>query len=127
MNTDEVMHATFSLRLCHVTPLIPPPIHRWVHDFNDYWLRGHRTIEVLRDLPLPALHSAITTAEGVVDAAVIQEAKILLATQPLHAAMERRDVAGLRTAIAIAEGEAGADGVIIEVSGANDRVKTLYI
>ena len=71
--------------------------------------------------PLSALKSAIATAEaeGVVDAAVIQEAKVLLATQPLRAAMERRDVAGLRTAIAVAEAEAEADGAIIEVNRAN--------
>ena len=61
---------------------------------------------------------ATAEAEGVVDATVIQEAKILLATQSLRAAMERRDVVGLRTAIAVAEGEAGADGAIIEVSRA---------
>ena len=71
--------------------------------------------------PLSALKSAIATAEaeGVVDATVIQEAKVLLATQPLRAAMERRDVSGLRTAIIVAKGEAGADGAIIEVSGAS--------
>ena len=98
---------------------IPPPIHRWVHDFNDDKPLGHRRIEVLRDLPLAALQSAIATAEaeGMVDATVIQEAKILLATQPLRAAMERRDVAGLRVAIAVADGEAEADRAIIEVSG----------
>ena len=73
--------------------------------------------------PLSALKLAIATAEaeGVVDAAVIQEAKVLLATQPLRAAMERRDVAGLRTAITVAEGEVEADLAVIEVSGAHHR------
>ena len=73
--------------------------------------------------PLPALKSAIATAEGegVVDVEVIREAKVLLATQPLCAAMERRDVAGLRAAITVAEGEAEADLAVIEVSGAHHR------
>ena len=70
--------------------------------------------------PLSALKLAIARAEaeGVVDVTVIQEAKVLLATQPLCAAMERHDVVGLRTAIAVAEGEEEADRAIIEVSGA---------
>ena len=79
---------------------------------------------------LSALKSAIATAEaeGVVDATVIQEAKVLLATQPLRAAMERqRDVAGLRAAITVAEGEAEAGAAVIEVRGAHRRDQTLYI
>ena len=73
--------------------------------------------------PLLVLKSAIATAEGegVVDVEVIREAKVLLATQPLCAAMERRDVAGLRAAITVAEGEAEADLAVIEVSGAHHR------
>ena len=67
---------------------------------------------------LVQLQIAMLTAEKeTVDATVIQEAKVLLATQPLRAAMERRDVAGLRTAIAVAEGEAEVDEAMIKVSG----------
>ena len=47
--------------------------------------------------------------------AVIQEAKVLLATQSLRAAMERRDVAELRAAIVAAEGEAEVDVALVEV------------
>ena len=61
-----------------------------------------------------------------VDVAVIQEAKVLLATQPLRTAMERRDVAGLRAAITVAEGEAEADLAVIEVSEAQHRGQTPY-
>ena len=57
---------------------------------------------------------------------LVQEAKSLLATQLLRAAMERRDVAGLRAAITVAEGEVEADRAIIEVSGAHHRGQTLY-
>ena len=73
--------------------------------------------------PLPALKSAIATAEGegVVNVEVIQEAKVLLATQPLRAAIERRDVARLKAAITVAEGEAEADPAVIEVSEAHRR------
>ena len=68
---------------------------------------------------LLALESAIATAgaEGAVDATVIQGAKVLLATQSLRTAMEQRDVAGLRVAITVAEGEEEANRAIIEVSG----------
>ena len=78
---------------------------------------------------LSELKSAIATAEagGVVDATVIQEAKVLLATQPLCAAMRRRDLAELKAAIKVAEGEAEADAAIIEVRGAYHRNQTLYI
>ena len=106
-----------------LTPSIPPLIHRWVHDFRPDMPLGHRTIKVLRALALSTLRSNIATAEadGVVDAEVIREAKVLLATQPLHTAMERRDVAGLKAAITVAEGEAEADLAVIEVSGAHHR------
>ena len=65
------------------------------------------------------LKSAIATAEGegVVDAEVIKEAKVLLARQMLRSATERRDVAGLRAAITVAESEAEADRATIEASG----------
>ena len=71
-----------------------------------------------RSDPLAALKSAISTAEreNVVDGAMIQEAKVLLATQTLRNAMERRDVAGLRAAIVAAEGEAEVDVAVVEVS-----------
>ena len=86
-----------------ITPSIPPHVHRWVHDFNTDKPLGHRAIEVLWDLPLalPALRSAIATAE----------AKVLLPTQSLSAAM-----VGRRTAMTLAEGEAEADTATIEVS-----------
>ena len=73
---------------------------------------------VCRSDPLAALKSAISTAEreNLVDGAVIQEAKVLLATQPLRNAMERRDVAGLRAAIVAVEGEAEVDVAVVEVS-----------
>ena len=78
--------------------------------------------------PLSALKSAIATAEGegVVDVEVIQEARVLLATQPLRAAIERRDVAGLKAAITVAEGDAEADPAVIEVSEAQHRGQTPY-
>ena len=68
--------------------------------------------------PLAALKSAISTAEreNVVDGALIQEAKVLLATQPLRNAMERRDVARLRAAIVAAEWMAEVDVAVVEVS-----------
>ena len=71
-----------------------------------------------RSEPFAALKSAISTAEceNVVDGALIQEAKVLLATQLLRNAMERRDVAGLRAAIVAAEGEAEVDVAVVEVS-----------
>ena len=53
--------------------------------------------------------------------ALVQEAKTLLATQPLRAAIERRDVAGLKAAITVAEGEAEADPAVIEVSEGHHR------
>ena len=89
---------------------------------------GTRAIKVLRDLPLPALRSNIATAEaeGVVDAEVIEEAKVLLATQTLRSATERRDVAGLRTAITVAESEAEADRATIEASRAQDKGQMFY-
>ena len=37
--------------------------------------------------------------------------------QSLRVAMEQRDVAALRAAITVAEGEAEADGAVVEVSG----------
>ena len=52
-----------------------------------------------------------------VDTEVIKEAKVLLATQPLRSAMKQRDVAGLRSAIPVAEAEAEADRATIEASG----------
>ena len=71
-----------------------------------------------RSDPLAALKSAISTAEreNVVDGALIQEAKVVLATQPLRNAMERRDVAGLRVAIVAAEGKAEVDAALVKVS-----------
>ena len=75
-------------------------------------------IEARHSDPLAALKSAISTEEreNVVGGALIQEAKVLLATQPLRNAMERRDVAGLRAAIVAAEGEAEVDVAVVEVS-----------
>ena len=66
-----------------------------------------------------ALKSAIALAEAAegVDLAMIQEAKTLLATKPLQTAMARRDVAQLRAAIRVAEGEEDVDGAVVEVSG----------
>ena len=74
------------------------------------------------------LKSAIAKAEaeGLVPTALVQEAKTLLATQPLRAAIEWRHVAGLRVAITVAEGEAEADPAIIEVSRAHHSGQTLY-
>ena len=40
----------------------------------------------------------------------------VIATERLRAAMEKRDVAGLRAAIVAAEGEAEADAAVVEVS-----------
>ena len=72
---------------------------------------------------LIALKSAIALAEAAdgVDLAMIQEAKTLLATKPLQTAMARRDVAQLRAAIAVAEGEGDVDGAVVEVSGCGQR------
>ena len=69
--------------------------------------------------PLAALKSAIATAEAAegVDEAMLQEAKTLLATQPLQTAMAQRDVATLRTAIEVAEGNADVDRAVVEVRG----------
>ena len=69
------------------------------------------------------LKSAIATAEAAegVDGAMIQEAKTLLATKPLRTAMARRDVAQLRAAIEVAEGEVDVDGAVVEVSGCGQR------
>ena len=74
-----------------------------MHDFHDDKPLGYRAIEVLWDLPqaLPALPSAIATAE----------AKVLLPTQSLSAA-----VVGRRTAITLAEEKVEADRATIEVS-----------
>ena len=69
--------------------------------------------------PLATLKSAIVTAgaaEGA-DGAMLQEAKTLLATKPLQTAMEQRQVAGLRVAIEVAEGEVAVDRTVVEVSG----------
>ena len=68
---------------------------------------------------LAALQFAIGTAEAAegVDGAMLQEAKTLLATQPLQTAMAQRDVATLRTAIEVAEGNADVDRAVVEVSG----------
>jgi len=73
----------------------------------------------------PAIAKA--EAEGLVPTALVQEAKTLLATQPLRAAIERRDVAGLKAAITVAEGEAEADPAVIEVSEAHRRGQTLSL
>ena len=72
-----------------------------------------------------ALKSAIATAEAAegVDLAMIQEAKTLLATKPLQTAMARRDVAQLRAAIEVAEGEEDVDGAVVEVSGCGQRTR----
>ena len=74
------------------------------------------------DRALATLQSAITTAEGAegVEEVVIQEAKTLLATQPLHAAIARREVAGLAAAIEAADGVADVDPAVVEVSGEGD-------
>ena len=68
---------------------------------------------------LTTLKSAIATAEAEegVDGAMLQEAMILLATKPLQTAMEQRQVAGLRAAIEVAEGEVAVDRTVVEVSG----------
>ena len=62
------------------------------------------------------LRSAIATAvkEKVVEAAVIEEAKVLLATIPLRQAMEKRNLRMLRSAIATAEAEKVVDSTVIE-------------
>ena len=67
---------------------------------------------------LTTLKSAIATAEAAegVDGAMLQEAKTLLAPMPLRKAMEQREVAGLKTAIEVAEGNADVDRAIVEVS-----------
>ena len=69
--------------------------------------------------PLGVLKSAIATAEAEegVDGAMLQEAMILLATKPLQMAMEQREVAVLRAAIEVAEGEVAVDRTVVEVSG----------
>ena len=68
---------------------------------------------------LTTLKSAIATAEAAegVDGAMLQEAMILLATKPLQMAMEQRQVAGLKKAIEVAEGEVAVDRTVVEVSG----------
>ena len=68
---------------------------------------------------LTTLKSAIATAEAAegVDGAMLQEAMILLATKPLQTAMEQRQVAGLKAAIEVAEGEVAVDRTVVEVSG----------
>ena len=70
---------------------------------------------------LAALQLAIGTAEAAegVDEAMLQEAKTLLATQPRQTAMAQRDVATLRTAIEVAEGNADVDRAVVEVSAAH--------
>ena len=69
--------------------------------------------------PLGMLESAIATAEAAegVDGAMLQEAMLLLATKPLQMAMEQRQVAGLKAAIEVAEGEVAVDRTVVEVSG----------
>ena len=54
---------------------------------------------------------------------MIQEAKTLLATKPLQTAMARRDVAQLRAAIEVVEGEEDVDGAVVEVSGCGQRTR----
>ena len=54
---------------------------------------------------------------------MIQEAKTLLATKPLRTAMARRDVAQLRAAIEVVEGEEDVDGAVVEVSGCGQRTR----
>ena len=68
---------------------------------------------------LTTLKSAIATAEAAegVDGAMLQEAKTLLVTKQLQTAMERREVAGLKAAIEVAEGEVAVDRTVVEVSG----------
>ena len=67
--------------------------------------------------PLERLQSALAQAVEGVDEALIEEAKTLLATQSLQKAMARRDVAKLRAAIEVAEGNADVDRAVVEVSG----------
>ena len=64
---------------------------------------------------ISGLHSAIATAEVVegVDVSLIHSATALF----VNVAIEHRDVAKLKAAITMAEGEAGGDEAIIEVSG----------
>ena len=61
--------------------------------------------------------SVVVEAAKGVDGAMIQEAKTLLATQPLRTAMTQREVAGLRAAIEVAEREVAVDRTVVEVSG----------
>ena len=58
----------------------------------------------------------IEVAEGVADG-VIQEAKTLLATHSLHAAIARHEVAGLMAAIEAADVVADVDPAVVEVRG----------
>ena len=80
---------------------------------------------------LAALQSAIATSEtaegvdGGVGGAMLQDAKTLLATQPLRKAMERREVVGLRAAIDVAEGNVDVDGAVVKVSGCWTRARTV--
>ena len=60
--------------------------------------------------------SVVVEAAKGVDGAMIQEAKTLLATQPLRTAMTQREVAGLRAAIEVAEREVAVDRTVVEVS-----------
>ena len=66
-----------------------------------------------------ALQFAIGMAEAAdgVDKTLIEEAKTLHATQPLQTAMAQRQVAGLKKAIEVAEGEVAVDRTVVEVSG----------
>lgn len=70
------------------------------------------------DERLATLESAIATAdrEKVGDTELIQEAKTLLATQPLRVAIEQGDTKALMAAIWKAERAAEADGTVIKVS-----------
>ena len=69
--------------------------------------------------------SVVVEAAKGVDGAMIQEAKTLLATKPLRTAMARRDVAQLRAAIEVAEGEEDVDGAVVEVSGCGQRTRAI--
>ena len=76
--------------------------------------------------PLERLRSALAQAVEGVDEAMVQEAKTLLATKPLQTAMARREVAWLRAAIEVAEGNADVDRAVVEVSGCSIRTRTTH-
>ena len=93
-----------------------------------FGLGGSRGFGSASTDPLVALKSAIATAEAAdgVDEALIEEAKTLHATQPLQTAMARRDVAKLRAAIEVAEGNADVDRAVVEVSGCRQWTPTIH-